>query len=255
MSVPTSPALRVDKVSVHSGDRLRLAEVSLDVAEGEVVGLIGPNGSGKSTLMGVLSGEITPTSGAIALAGAPIYGMDSLTRARTRAVLGQDNPSIFSFTVREVVSWGRHCWRGRNEANDDATIIAESMAAFDVAGLADRVLTQLSGGERARVHLARVAAQQAPILLLDEADSHLDLVGRAHVDALINSHRGRGGTCIVISHDLPRLASVADRIVLLSGGSMLGVGKPAEIFTASWIARAYGLSEPEARRLLSGQIT
>jgi iron complex transport system ATP-binding protein len=255
MSTQAHAALRIANVSVRSGERARLTEVSLDIAQGEVVGLIGPNGSGKSTLLGVISGELVPTSGDVVLAGTPIYGMDPLTRARTRAVLGQDNPSIFSFRVREVVSWGRHCWRGRQEAADDESIISESMSAFDVTGLADRVLTQLSGGERARVHLARVAAQRAPILLLDEADSHLDLVGRAHVDALVDSHRARGGTCIVISHDLPRLASVADRIVLLASGTVLASGTPAEVFTARWIARAYGVSEPEAHRLLSGQIT
>ena len=255
MSAQAHVALRIDKVSVRSGDRARLAGVSLDIAKGEVVGLIGPNGSGKSTLLGVISGELVPTSGDVALAGTPLYGMDPLTRARTRAVLGQDNPSIFSFRVQEVVSWGRHCWRGRQEAADDESIISESMAAFDVTGLAERVLTQLSGGERARVHLARVAAQRAPILLLDEADSHLDLVGRAHVDALVNSHRARGGTCIVISHDLPRLAAVADRVVLLTGGAVLTSGTPAEVFTARWIAGAYGVGEAEAQRLLTGQIT
>lgn len=245
-----SVLIRVDDVHVTSGGRERLAGISLEVSPGEVLGLVGPNGSGKSTLLGVISGELAPTSGSVTLGGTHIEEMDPLARARTRAVLGQDNPSIFSFRVRDVVSWGRHCWRGRAEAAQDQAIITEAMVAFDVAGLADRVLTQLSGGERARVHLARVAAQRAPVLLLDEADSHLDLVGRAHVDALIRDHRERGGTVIVISHDLGRTAVVADRLVVLAEGRVLATGPADATLTPPWIARAYGLSEGEAQRLL-----
>lgn len=247
-------AIRVDSVRVVSGERERLAGVSLEIAPGEVLGLVGPNGSGKSTLLAVISGELPPSAGSVTLNGTYIEEMNPLARARTRAVLGQDNPSIFSFRVRDVVSWGRHCWRGRAEAAQDQAVIAEAMEQFDVAGLADRVLTQLSGGERARVHLARVAAQRAPVLLLDEADSHLDLVGRAHVDALIRAHRERGGTAIVISHDLGRMAAVADRLVVLAGGQVLTAGPAGQTLTAAWVSRAYGLSADEAERLLRPSI-
>ncbi len=245
-----SAMIRVENVGVSTGGRARLAGVSLEVAPGEVLGLVGPNGSGKSTLLAVIAGELAASAGTVTMANTYIKEMDPLTRARARAVLGQENPSIFSFRVREVVSWGRHCWRGRTEAAQDQAVIADAMEQFEITALADRVLTQLSGGERARVHLARIAAQRAPVLLLDEADSHLDLVGRSHVDALIHAHRARGGTCIVISHDLARMAAVADRLVLLAGGQVLTTGSAQETLTASWIARAYGVSEDQARHLL-----
>lgn len=246
-----SVMIHVNDVSVVTSGRERLASIALDVNNGEIVGLIGPNGSGKSTLLAVMSGELAPTSGTVSVSDTYIQATKPIVRARMRAVLGQENPSIFSFRVQDVVAWGRHCWRGRPESEHDDEVIAEAMDQFEVAGLADRVLTQLSGGERARVHLARVAAQRAPLLLLDEADSHLDLVGRSHVDSLIRAHQNRGGTCVVISHDLPRMAAVADRLVIVGAGRVLTAGPARETFTASWIARAYGVSEDQAAQLLN----
>lgn len=219
----------------------RLEGVSVAVAPGEIHALVGPNGSGKSTLLAVIAGDLAPDSGSVTYDGDPISQIDAREAARRRALLAQETPLAFPFTVREVVSWGRHPWRGTNAASDDDTVVAEVIAEHALDTLLDRPVTSLSGGERARVHLARVLAQRAPVLLLDEADAALDLAGQAHLDAAVRRRRDAGDAIIIVGHDLGRLAALADSATLLARGHVVARGPAASTLTAEALTRAYGV--------------
>ncbi|MEY3733799.1 MAG: hypothetical protein RL347_1158 [Actinomycetota bacterium] len=221
--------------------RDRLDGIDLQVSPGEVHALVGPNGSGKSTLLAVLAGDLRPDAGEVRIDDAAWSGMGARAAARLRALLAQETPLAFPFTVREVVSWGRLPWRGTDAARDDDAVINEVIAAHDLIGLLDRPVTSLSGGERARVHLARVLAQRAPVLLLDEADAALDLAGQAHLDAAVRRRRDAGDAIVIVGHDLGRLAALADSATLLSRGRIVGQGRAASTLTAEALTQAYGV--------------
>lgn len=235
----------------------RLDGASLSVAAGEVHALVGPNGSGKSTLLAVLAGDLRPDAGSITIDGAPWSSLGARQAAQRRALLAQETPLAFAFTVREVVSWGRLPWRGTEASTHDDDVITDVITEHGLADVLDRPVTSLSGGERARVHLARVLAQRAPVLLLDEADAALDLAGQAHLDAAIRRRRDAGDTIIVVGHDLGRLAAVADSATLLSHGRVVGQGAADATLTAEALTRAYGVpvetSTADGRRFFWSQ--
>lgn len=221
--------------------RDRLVDVSVAVASGEVHALVGPNGSGKSTLLAVLAGDLSPDTGTVLLEGESWSRTSARMAARRRALLAQETPLAFPFTVREVVGWGRLPWRGTDAMSSDDEVIAEVIAQHGLNALVDRPVTSLSGGERARVHLARVLAQRAPVLLLDEADAALDLAGQAHLDAAIRRRRNAGDAIVIVGHDLGRLAALADSATLLSRGRAVGQGPADTTLTAETLTRAYGV--------------
>jgi len=243
-----SPRIQARDIAV--GDRLH--GVSLTVDAGEVHALVGPNGSGKSTLLSVLAGDLASASGEIVIEGEPLFTKGAREGARMRALLAQETPIAFPFTVREVVSWGRLPWRGTDAAEEDDAVIAEVVQAHDLEPLLERPVTSLSGGERARVHLARVLAQRAPVLLLDEADAALDLAGQAHLDAAVRRRRDAGDAIVIVSHDLGRLAALADTVTLLSHGHVIDQGPAAATLTAPALTRAYGV--PVMASALNGRI-
>lgn len=220
----------------------RLEGVSVSVAAGEIHALVGPNGSGKSTLLAVLAGDLTPDAGSVLVDGAAWSRIGAREAARRRALLAQETPLAFPFTVREVVSWGRLPWRGTDSAQDDDTVVGEVVAEHDLDALLDRPVTSLSGGERARVHLARVLAQRAPVLLLDEADAALDLAGQAHLDAAVRRRQEAGDAIVIVGHDLGRLAALADSATLLARGRIVGQGPANTTLTAEALTRAYGVT-------------
>jgi len=244
-----SPRIAAHDVTVPG----RLASVSVSVEAGEVHALVGPNGSGKSTLLAVLAGDLSPSAGTVTIGGDPWARISAREAARRRALLAQETPIAFSFTVRDVIGWGRLPWRGTSSASQDDAILAEVVEEHDLASLLDRPVTSLSGGERARVHLARVLAQRAPLLLLDEADAALDLAGQAHLDAAVRRRRDAGDAGVIVGHDLGRLAALADSATLLSHGQVVGQGPAADTLTAEALTRAYGVpvstSFAEGRRV------
>lgn len=241
-----SVTVRAIDAGVGSEPTARLIDATMTVRSGRVHALVGPNGSGKSTLLTALAGEISLTAGRIEIeregqAHSSWSKIDTRTAARLRALLAQDTPVAFSYTVAEVISWGRLPWRSTPQQADDAAVIAEEAAENGIEHLLDRRITELSGGERARVHLARVLAQRAPLLLLDEADAPLDLAGRAHLDSAIARRRDAGDAIVVVSHDLARVAALADDVTLLSQGRVIAQGTVAETFTPALLTAAYGL--------------
>src|SRR5207247_7343778 len=170
-------ALALSPVAVGYGERMVLRDVSLRVEAGEVVGLIGPNGSGKTTLVRVGSRGLAPVSGSVRLMGQDPYATGSRRSARLVAVVPQDLLPAFAYSVLEIVLMGRSPylspWAGGGP--DDWARARLAMEQTNVQHLADRTLDRLSGGERQRAILAQALAQDAPVLLLDEPTTHLDL--------------------------------------------------------------------------------
>ena len=217
-----------------------LVDASIEVRAGELHALVGPNGAGKSTLFGVLAGDVTPSTGMVTLGGTPLGGIPPRELARRRAVLLQQNTVSFAFTVEQVVRMGRAPWARTSAEDDDDLAVARALAATDMTSLAGRGITSLSGGERARAALARVLAQDAGILLLDEPTAALDL--RHQEDVLrIARERARDGAAVaVVLHDLNAALGVADRVTLLSSGRVVASGPPADVLTAAAIEAVYG---------------
>ena len=227
-------------VTVEVAGRRILDRVDLAVRPGELVALIGPNGAGKSTALSVLAGDLPPTEGTALLDGMRAQRLRPLELGRRRSVLLQQKSVSFSYPVREVVAMGRTPWARSPEAAHDAELVADALERTGVSHLADRDVTTLSGGELARVSLARVLAQRCPIVLLDEPTDALDLGHREQVLALAAQLARDGGAVLAVLHDLDLAAAYADRVVLLDGGRVVAAGPPDAVLTASRVAEVYG---------------
>jgi iron complex transport system ATP-binding protein len=218
-----------------------LRGVSLDIVAGELLALVGPNGAGKSTLLATLSGDIRPTSGSVMIDGHAIGSLKHLELARSRSVLTQENQVSFPFSVREVVEMGRAPWARTAAEIDDEVAVASALEATDTRHLVARHYTQLSGGEKARVSLARVLAQRTPIVFLDEPTAALDLSHQEDVMRRAAALAAEGRAVVVVVHDLSLAAAYATRVAVIANGTLDSVGTPTEVLTAERVSRIYGL--------------
>lgn len=228
-------------VHVSRDDREILAAVDLEVRSGEVLALVGPNGAGKSTLLSVLSGDQRPSEGTVEVMGRAVHTYRPLELARRRAVLSQANTVSFPFRVIEIVQMGRSPWMRSAELAEDQRAVTEAIEATDITHLLGRRFTSLSGGEQARVSLARVLAQTTPIVFLDEPTAALDLRHQEDVMRLARRLAADGRAVVVVVHDLSLAGAYADRIALLDHGRLDAVGTPHEVMTADRVGRVYGL--------------
>ncbi|PSL36534.1 iron complex transport system ATP-binding protein [Labedella gwakjiensis] len=224
---------------VRFGAREILTAIDLAVGPGELVALVGPNGAGKSTLLHALSGDAAPTDGAVHLDGRPLGAYRPVDLARRRSVLTQSNEVSFPFSAREVVEMGRAPWRGRPEENEDDAHIERAVEDAEIAPLLDRTITELSGGERARVAFARVRAQACPLILLDEPTASLDIRHQERVLARLHRHADEGGAVVVVLHDLDLAAAYAGRVVVLEAGRIRADGPPREALSSDLLSEVY----------------
>lgn len=232
--------LRADGIAVTRGGRPVLDNVSVDVRIGEVLVLVGPNGAGKSTLLAALSGDQDVQAGSVHLDDRVLGEWTALEMAQRRAVLPQQNTVGFSFTARQVITMGRSPWARTPRTDDDTAAIAEAMRICDVVSFAERPFTALSGGERARVALARVLAQRTETILLDEPTAALDLGHQETVMRLARSRAEQGTAVVVVLHDLALAAAYADRIVVLEQGRIAADGPPGDVLSEDLLTRVYG---------------
>ena len=220
-----------------------LHDITAEVAAGEFVGFIGPNGSGKTTLLRVLSGVLPVWQGEARIEDVALYNIPRRELARTMACLSQDISMDLAFTVREVVLMGRspHLSRFGNETRKDLEIVERAMALADVAHLADRLATAISGGERQRTFMAMCLAQEPRILLLDEPTSHLDIGHQLSLLDLIRQlNQDESMTVVAVFHDLNLAAEYCDKLVLLNHGRVGARGRPEDVLTAETIQAVYG---------------
>jgi iron complex transport system ATP-binding protein len=240
----TEPALVVDRVTAGYGPEPAVRDVSLTARAGEVVGLVGPNGSGKTTLIRVASRALRPRSGRVLVGGVDPYRVPARQAARLAAVVPQEVSPVFAFSVLEMVLLGRAPYLGRwgTGGAGDWARAREAMEAANVQHLADRFFHELSGGERQRVILAQALAQDAPVLLLDEPTTHLDLRHVLDLLAIVRSlavSEGRG--VLAIFHDLNLASAVSDRMYVLLGGRIAAEGSPDEVLTGDLLRSVYGV--------------
>jgi iron complex transport system ATP-binding protein len=236
------PALVLERVSATYGRNPVLREVGLEVGPGEVVGLVGPNGSGKTTLVRVASRTLRPTAGRIRVGGQDLGRMSARDAARLVAVVPQDVVPAFSFTALELVLMGRSPYRSRwgGGGTEDWVRVREAMAATQVQHLADRPVDELSGGERRRVVLAQALAQNAPVLMLDEPTTHLDVRHVLDLLAIVRRLAELESTAVLaIHHDLNLAASTCDRLVALHRGAVVASGAPASVVTRAFLREVY----------------
>ncbi len=233
-------AYAVRGAGLRIGGATILDDITLDVGYGRVLALVGPNGAGKSSLLSLLTRDASPTSGTVALDGRPLPRWSSRELARARSVLMQSNHVAFAFTAAQVVEMGRAPWAASDRADDDARAIDDAKRRTDVAHLSHRVFPSLSGGEKARVSLARVLAQDTPVVLLDEPTAALDLRHQEDVLRIARDLAAEGRAVVVVLHDLSLAAAYADEVAMIDGGRLVAQGEPSDVFTEERIGSVYG---------------
>ena len=196
----------------------RMSDVSLALRQGEVLGLIGPNGAGKSTLLNAIAGLI-PSTGKLELSGQDLSLLTRTERARCIALQPQFIESVWALSVHDIVSMGRLPW-----GDNDQDIIQRVMHQANIQDFAQRHVNELSGGERARVWLARVLANQPRVLLVDEPVANLDIHYQQEVMQILVDYASEGHSVIIAIHDLSLAARYCDRLCLLHQGRQIKTG-------------------------------
>ncbi|HMM46667.1 MAG TPA: ABC transporter ATP-binding protein [Thiobacillaceae bacterium] len=230
--------LQAEELSWQSAAAYIVRDVSLHVADGELVGLIGPNGSGKSTLLRMIYRVLQPDAGRVVVDSHDVWQATARDNARRMAVLAQEDGSEFSFNAREVVLMGRtpHKAPFTRDSKTDFALVEQALRRVGAVHLAGREFATLSGGEKQRVLIARALVQQAGLLVLDEPTNHLDV---RYQFEIMNLLRGLGTSAIAALHELHIAAHYCDRLYLLEAGRLVAHGTPAQVLTAETIASVY----------------
>lgn len=233
--------LSLRSVSVDLGATRALDRVSLSVNAGEIVAILGPNGAGKTSLMRAALGLIG-TKGAIALGNADPRTLSARDRALRAAYLPQRPQSIWPVKVEALVALGRFAHGAAPDrlASRDQAAVDAAIEACSLGSLRHRGMDELSGGEKARAHLARALAQQAPLLLLDEPIAGLDPAQALGVAEVLQSHAAAGGGAVFSTHDIAFAAGTAHRVVLMKSGRVIAEGPAIEALTPAALESAYG---------------
>jgi iron complex transport system ATP-binding protein len=219
--------------SEQSAPTFTLGATSFQARERELVAILGPNASGKSTLLRLVSGTIAPLSGRVELDGQETSRLDSRTRAQRIAVVHQESPILYAARAGDFVLQGRHPYgRALHLASaEDVAIARNALAQVGAEHLASRTISELSGGEKQRIILARALAQQPRLVLLDEPTLHLDIGAQVELlERLRQLAEENKYAVVVVTHELALAAEFADQIVLLHHGTCLRVGPPAVVY-------------------------
>jgi iron complex transport system ATP-binding protein len=238
-----NPAIQTDNLTFAYKDIPVLADVSLSVEKGEMLGILGSNGSGKTTLLKIFSAVLTG-QGNVKLNGRNIANYGKRELSRLFAVVPQESQINFPYTVAEIILMGRASYHSplALEGKKDLEVARSSMELTDSLPLADRYLHELSGGEKQRVMIARALAQEPEILLLDEPSAFLDLKHQVQILELMRRlNRERGLTIVAALHDVNLAALFFPRLLMLQDGKIYRDGSPTEIVTEETIYDVYGI--------------
>ena len=230
-----------EHLTVGYPGRLVLHDLSFSVRPGELVGIIGANGAGKSTLMKTLRGMLAAQEGSVRLYGRKIRDIPGRELARLAGYLQQQTAVPFAYTVRDIVMTGRYpylsWWQQAGER--DRQLAGACLAYVGMADQANRPLQELSGGQRQRVLLAKVLAQQTPVLLLDEPAAGLDLMYQEELFRFCRSLCAAGRTVMLIAHELSLAARFCSRLLLIGQGGLIADGTPRKVMTEPLLSRAF----------------
>jgi iron complex transport system ATP-binding protein len=239
-----SAFLTAQDLSVTLARRLVLKDVSLALSSGHLVALVGPNGAGKTTLLRALAG-LVPSEGAIHVGGAALSALTLRERARRFAYLPQGHIVHWPLPARDIVALGRYPHGATDPARltpKDTEAVLRAMQATDVMEFSERSVTELSGGERSRVALARVLAVEAPVILADEPTASLDPRHQFDVMKSLRASADKGVLVIVVTHDLGLAARFADTVLVLSDGRLVSQGAPAEALSEKVMGDVFRIS-------------
>ena len=247
---PRTNELAVERLRVTLDGRVVVRDASLRLARGELVALLGANGAGKTTLLRGVLGLAPRAGGAVRAGGGDPVRIAPSDRARRIAYLPQIRPLAWPVRVRDVVALGRfaHGAAPGRLAGPDAEAVARALAACGLEQFAERSCATLSGGELARVHVARTLAAEAPLLLADEPTAALDPLHRYQVLRLLRAAADAGRGVLVVMHDAAAAARAADRLVWMADGRIVADGPPAATLTPARLAAVYGV-RAEVRRV------
>lgn len=240
--------LCAESVSVRIGTVTLLERVSCRFEPGRLHVVIGANGAGKTTLVRALTGVAATADGVVRLGERAVAAMTAKERARAIALLPQGTSVHWPIDVESLVALGRLPRAGDTSRADDRRATGEAMLKADLGGFAHRSVRSLSGGELARVFLARALAVEADVLVADEPVANLDPYHQLKVMEILAAEAGRGRTVITVMHDLALAGRFADRMLLLEHGQITADGTPAEVLTSEHLARAYRIESAEAIR-------
>ncbi len=232
--------LVIDNLNFSYGETDAAKDICLSVEKGEFVGLIGPNGSGKSTVLKNLYRALVPDSGTVTLDGDDLFSLSHKAAALKLGVVGQENDVAFDFLVEEIVAMGRSPHKKLFEIDNahDKYIVRHALEHLGMENMAKRNYMHISGGEKQRVLIARVIAQECDFLLLDEPTNHLDISYQLQIFDFV---KRLGVTVLSAIHDLNMAALYCDRIFVLKGGKIALQGKPDEVLTPENIFEVYGV--------------
>ncbi len=232
--------LDAERISVTLAGRAIVNGVSLQATAGQIVALLGPNGAGKTTLLAALAG-LRPFQGIVRIQGRPLASLNRREKARTLAYLPQGQIAHWPLTVRRLVELGRlpHLAPWQPPVAADRLAVQSALHRTGIAELAERSFDTLSGGERARVLLARVLAVEAPLVLADEPVASLDPFHQLQVMELLRDYANSGAAVVIVLHDLTLAARFCDELLLLREGTLIAHGSPVEVLSAAHLADAY----------------
>lgn len=216
--------------------------VSFTVEDGEFVCIMGANGCGKSTTMKTILDILKPFGGTVSLDGEDVFSLSNEQRAKLFAYIPQSHTPPFPFTVADVVLLGRapHIGQFARIREKDRVIAYQAMQQLSIEGMADKIYSELSGGQQQLVLIARALAQQPRVLLMDEPTASLDFGNQQTVLSRMRKLTHDGMSVLMITHDPGHAFFCADKVVMMEKGSVLGIGAPADIITEPNLKRIYG---------------
>lgn len=231
--------LRISQLRYSRRGQVLLRNISEKFEEGLIYGLLGPNGSGKSTLLKNISGIWKPDSGRVLWKEDNLHQMPRQEISQTVTLVPQSPVCHFSFCVEELVAMGRYS----HQKNGKREPIIRSMLSMDILHLRERSITEISGGERQRVYLARALATESPVLLLDEPTSSLDIQHQLQIWELLHKLKTRCRTIIVATHDIAMAKRYCDRILVLKCGDCVASGETSEVLSGELLEEVFGIKE------------
>lgn len=238
-----APAVEIEAVAVGYGGRRVIEDVTLAIRPGRFLVVAGPNGAGKTTLVRAVAGLMPVAAGRIAIGGTAVAAMRPAERARTIAYLPQGHQMHWPMPVADVVAIGRQPHGGR----DARGVVRAVMAALDLGGLAERRVTELSGGERARVALARALAVEAPVLIADEPTAALDPKHQIAIMEHLRRVADDGTTVVAVMHDLALAGRYADDVAMIARGGLAVAGPADTVLQAPVLEGVFGVGFVEGR--------